>query len=75
MAVTTVFAKKSVTIPADVLEAAREHMGHEGLSAYVSRAMRLQIEQDNLEVLLREAEALHGPADPTEVAAFAARLT
>jgi hypothetical protein len=61
--------KYSITMPRDVAEEARARSGPSGLSAYVSAAVRRQIERDNLNELIAVAEAEHGPISEEEVAA------
>lgn len=48
-------------MPSDLLEAARLRGGPAGLSAYVSAAVRRQIEREGLDDLIAVAEAEHGP--------------
>ncbi|WP_328469367.1 CopG family transcriptional regulator [Streptomyces sp. NBC_00448] len=59
--------KYSITMPRDVAEAARTRSGPSGLSAYVTAAVARQIERDNLNELIRVAEAEHGPITDEEV--------
>jgi hypothetical protein len=61
--------KYSITMPRDVAEAARSRSGPAGLSAYVTAAVARQIERDNLNELIRMAEATHGPVTDEEVQA------
>lgn len=63
--------KYSITMPSDIAKAARERSGPSGFSAYVSAAVARQIERDNLNELIRVAEAEHGPVSQ---AAIDARL-
>jgi hypothetical protein len=43
---------------------AREAVGARGLSSYVNRALRQQLQHDRLAGLLAELEEKHGPMDP-----------
>lgn len=65
----------SVTLSAGTLQAIRERVGRRGVSAYLEKAAQRQIERDNLDELIAEFEAVHGPADPEAVAAKRGRLT
>ncbi|MCL2849104.1 MAG: hypothetical protein FWE61_03530 [Micrococcales bacterium] len=64
----SVALKKSVTIPADLLEQVAGLNPAGNLSAYVTEALRAKVEQDNLAQLLDELRAEHGPEDPADVA-------
>jgi hypothetical protein len=61
--------KYSITLPRDIAEAARARGGPSGLSAYVAAAVARQIERDNLNDLIKVAEAEHGPITDEEVQA------
>ena len=64
----TATVKKSVTIPADLIEQVGDVIGtEESFSAYVSEALRRKVEQDRLAELVRELEEANGPSDPAEV--------
>ncbi|MBN3928704.1 hypothetical protein IQ279_03430 [Streptomyces verrucosisporus] len=65
----------SVTLAAGTLHAIRARVGKRGVSAYLEKAARRQIERDNLDDLIADFEKTHGPADPDAVAAKRARLT
>ncbi|MEU1983038.1 hypothetical protein [Nocardia sp. NPDC019395] len=67
-------AKYSITMPRDLAEAARKRGGPSGLSAYVAAAVARQIERDNLDELIRVAEAEHGPIGDEEIQALRDRL-
>ena len=43
---------------------AHEAVGARGLSSYVNRALRQQLQHDRLAGLLAEPEQKHGPIDP-----------
>ncbi|WP_018653588.1 hypothetical protein [Actinomadura flavalba] len=66
--------KYSVTLPRDIAEEARTRGGGAGLSAYVTAAVKRQLERDALRELVEAAEAEHGPITEEEVAARRAAL-
>lgn len=66
--------KYSITMPRDLAEAARERGGPSGLSAYVAAAVARQIERDNLDELIKVAEAEHGPIGDEEIQALRDQL-
>lgn len=66
--------KYSITMPRDLAEAARERGGPSGLSAYVAAAVARQVERDNLDELIKVAEAEHGPIDDEEIQALRNQL-
>jgi hypothetical protein len=70
MAVETVYRKASWTIPEDVLESVHERVPRGQVSAYVTKALRSQIERDNLATLVAEMVAASGPADERRVTTF-----
>jgi len=53
--------KVSVSLPTDLTSDVRKRVGSRGFSGYVTRAVRRQVERDNLDVLLAEMEAANGP--------------
>jgi hypothetical protein len=55
-------------MPSDLTSEVRARVGSRGFSGYVARAVRRQIDRDNLEILLAEMEAVNGPA-PDELLA------
>lgn len=57
--------KISLTLEESLLAQARERVGRRGLSGYVNRALRHQLQQDRLASLLTELEKEAGPIDPT----------
>jgi hypothetical protein len=61
--------------PAQEPQAIRERVGKRGVSAYLEKAARRQIERDNLDELIADFDKANGPADPEAVAAKRARLT
>ena len=54
-------SKVSLSIDEDVLAEARDRVGRRELSAYVSDALRRQLQHDRLGELLAEMEAESGP--------------
>ncbi|HET9212010.1 MAG TPA: hypothetical protein VFR03_16515 [Thermoanaerobaculia bacterium] len=56
--------KVSLTLDEELLTEAREVVGTRGLSGYVNRALRQQLQHDRLAGLLAELEQEHGPIDP-----------
>ncbi|MDR1189137.1 MAG: hypothetical protein LBK95_17075 [Bifidobacteriaceae bacterium] len=69
------YTKRSITIPTDTLRDAQRFAPDGNLSAYVSAAVRRQVERDNLASLVAELEEIHGAADPDEVARWARKLS
>lgn len=59
-------SKVSLSIEEEVLEEARARAGRRELSAYVTDALRRQLQHDRLGELLAEMEASSGPI-PTEL--------
>ncbi len=57
-------AKTSLTLDKALLAAARELVGRRGLSRYVNRALRRQLQRDRLAGLLDELEQEAGPIEP-----------
>ncbi|MEU3017943.1 hypothetical protein ABZ635_11195 [Nocardiopsis sp. NPDC007018] len=53
--------KYSVTLPEDLAEDARSRSGGSGLSAYVTNAVRRQVQRDQLAELVGTLEAENGP--------------
>ncbi len=56
--------KVSLTLDEELLAEAREAVGSRGLSSYVNRALRQQLQHDRLAGLLAELEQEHGPIEP-----------
>lgn len=54
----------SLALEEDLLAEARELVGTRGLSCYVNRALRHQLQKDRLVALLVELEQKHGPIEP-----------
>lgn len=59
--------KVSLTLEEELLAEAREVVGARGLSSYVNRALRHQLQHDRLAGLLMELEQEHGPIEPRVV--------
>ena len=57
-------AKTSLTLDKALLAAARELVGRRGLSRYVNRALRHQLQRDRLVGLLDDLEQEAGPIEP-----------
>lgn len=56
--------KVSLTLEEAILAEAREAAGSRGLSSYVNRALRHQLQHDRLAGLLAELEQEAGPIEP-----------
>jgi Arc/MetJ family transcription regulator len=56
--------KVSLTLDEELLAEARDVVGARGLSSYVNRALRHQLQHDRLAGLLAELEQEKGPVDP-----------
>ena len=57
-------AKTSLTLDKTLLAAARDLVGQRGLSRYVNRALRHELQRDRLAGLLDELEQTAGPIEP-----------
>ena len=57
-------AKTPLTLDRALLAAARELVGQRGLSRYVNRALRHQLQRDRLTALLEALEPEAGPIEP-----------
>lgn len=55
--------KVSLTLEEELVSQARATVGSRGLSRYVNRALRHQLQSDRLGELLDELEREHGPID------------
>lgn len=53
--------KVSVTLDEDLVSEARTAVGGGGLSSYINRALRHQLQHDRLTGLLKELDLEHGP--------------
>lgn len=56
--------KVSLTLDEDLLAEARDVVGARGLSGYVNRALRHQLQHDRIAGLLAELEQAQGPIGP-----------
>lgn len=56
--------KVSLTLEEELLAETREVVGARGLSGYVNRALRHQLQHDRLAGLLAELEQENGPIEP-----------
>lgn len=56
--------KVSLTLDEELVTEARERVGARGLSGYVNRALRRQLQHDRIAGLLAELEQEHGPIEP-----------
>ena len=64
----TLYAKRSVSIPTELLEETDGQLRDgETFSAYVTDALRRQVERRKLKELLEEFNELYGDPDPVEV--------
>jgi hypothetical protein len=54
-------AKLSVSVPEDLARTVRKRVGARGLSGFVARAMRHELEREQLGSYLSELEAEFGP--------------
>jgi len=66
----THYEKVSWTIEADVLDQVRRRVPKGGVSSYANRALRRQLERDNLADLIGELVELNGPLEEDLVAQF-----
>jgi hypothetical protein len=69
--VSSLAVKKSVTIPSDLIGEVEALAPGGTLSAYVTRALRRQVERDKLGQLVDDLRQAHGDPDPAEVARWA----
>ena len=69
------YTKKSVTIPTDLLTSVDQVRRQRSLSAFVSEALRRQVEREGLADLVAELDAVHGPMSPDEAQRQAQALT
>jgi hypothetical protein len=53
--------KVSLTLEEELIAEARGAVGARGLSGYINRALRRQLQHDRIAGLLREMEREHGP--------------
>ena len=71
MSIDIVYQKASWTIPSDILESVHTRVPRGQVSAYVTEALRRQLELDDLASLVEELEAEGGPVDEAKVAQYA----
>lgn len=64
--------KISVTVEEDLVDAMQDRVGARGVSRFVSRAIRHELEREELSELLGELEEVLGPPDERLVAEAAA---
>ncbi|MPY50134.1 hypothetical protein [Streptomyces acidicola] len=64
----------SVSLHEGTIAALKARTGKRGMSAYVESLIQRQLERDRLSELIKDAEADHGPVDPTAVEAKRAIL-
>ncbi|GAC1603541.1 MAG: hypothetical protein NVS3B21_32180 [Acidimicrobiales bacterium] len=64
--------KVSVSLPSDLTTDVRTRVGSRGFSGYVARAVRRQVERDDLDALLAEMQAVNGPVPEDLLAAVEA---
>jgi hypothetical protein len=57
----------SVSLHEGTIAALKQRTGKRGMSAYVESLIQRQLERDRLRELIEDAEAHHGPVDPTAV--------
>ena len=58
------YGKKSITVPMDVLDEVNRLLSDGNFSAYVTEALKRQIQRDKLSQLVDELEADYGPVSP-----------
>jgi len=63
-------AKLSVSVPNDLAKAVRKKVGARGLSGFVARAMRHELEREQLGLFLAELDETLGPV-PTRTLVLA----
>jgi hypothetical protein len=56
-------------VPSDLAEELRARAGHGNMSAYVTQALKRQLEHDRLSDLINDLEEIHGPVNDEELAA------
>lgn len=59
--------KLSVSVPSEVATALRRRVGTRGLSGFVARAIRHELEREHLGVFLAEMERDLGPVSKSEL--------
>ncbi|MFE1609631.1 hypothetical protein ACFW7P_12825 [Streptomyces albidoflavus] len=66
--------KYSISLPEDLAEAARAHVGRGGFSAYVAEALEQRIAMDKLQEIVDDYESDHGELNGEDVEAARALL-
>lgn len=66
--------KYSISLPEDIAEAVRAHVGPGGFSAYVAEALEQRVAMDNLRELVADFETDNDPLSREEVEAARAVL-
>lgn len=61
------YGRRTVTMPEQLIDAVASRTGQRGFSAYVSKAVARQLEQDRLDELVREQERRHGPVSSKDL--------
>jgi hypothetical protein len=61
-------AKLSVSIPHDLAKTVKKRVGAGGLSSFVARAMRHELEREQLGAYLHELDEAFGPVPTTTLA-------
>lgn len=69
------YRKRSVSMPATVIEDVQAKVGAGAFSSYVTEAVQRQLRYDALDETLARMEAEHGPVDDAEVVALIESLT
>ncbi|MEU6228303.1 hypothetical protein [Streptomyces sp. NPDC047042] len=66
--------KYSISLPEDLAEAARSHVGPGGFSAYVAEALEQRVAMDKLREIVTDFETDHDPLSREEIEAARAVL-
>ena len=61
------YVKVSISMPSDMVAGLKEKVGAGGVSAYVTEAVKVQLQMDMLDEVLADMEAKHGPVDAQKV--------
>jgi len=69
------YGKKSITVPMDVLDEVNRLLSDGNFSAYVTEALKRQIQRDKLSQLVDELEADYGPITEEEYQQALADMT
>jgi metal-responsive CopG/Arc/MetJ family transcriptional regulator len=68
------FGRRTVSMPADVLERVERRVGSRGFSAYVTEAVRRQLNRDALQEYIDEVEMESGPITEAELSRARQRI-